>query len=193
LTEDKNRVKLLIQNKEHSLKEVYDTYHQQLFYFIYKYVRNAEVAEEITQDIFITLWQKRFELNIQTSLKSYLYAMAKNKSIDFIRKYFQEKYQTVDLSNVSYAENSTDEQYHARELELIIAKGIETLPEKCKIIFNLSRNNQLSYKEISETLNISIKTVEAQMGIAIKRMKEFVDKHWVLLCAIFYNLFNKFE
>jgi len=141
-----------------------------------QYVKNEEDASEIVNDAFIALWEKRDQLALDDSIKSYLYTVVKNKSINFLKK----KRMVFEDSDVfSFIPNNNAnvlQQMEGKEMEHLIFKTIDKLPRKCKQIFILSRKEQLSNKEIGVIMGITPKTVENQITIAIKTIKQSIQK-----------------
>jgi RNA polymerase sigma-70 factor (ECF subfamily) len=133
-------------------------------------VKNERAAEDIVQEVFIKLWQKREELKIHTNLMGYLYKATVNSSIDYIKN----NKNVIPLRQVNYYQE-TDENAEKRvmqkELSKSIDKALKNLPPKCKAIFVLSRYEGMKYKEIAQHLGISVKTVENQMGIALEKLR----------------------
>jgi len=138
-----------------------------------KLVRDHYTAEEIVQDLFFRLWKDKDKLHIESSLNGYLYRAVHNRCLHFINhsrvidKYAREMKARAHESN----ENPTD-MLHYRELQARIAVILEKLPEKCGKIFCMSRFEGLKYSEIAERLSVSIKTVEANMGRALKEFRK---------------------
>lgn len=162
-----------------SYKTIFNNYYEKLFQFALRYVYHKEIAEEIVQDVFIIIWEKRKELNITDSLSSYLFTSVKNRSISYLRS----KLSKVELSADDHSILKTDNKIYENsiefsELEKEIHNAISLLPERCKLIFNLSRNSGLTYKQIAFQLNISPESVKTQIGIALKRLKLHLEKNW---------------
>lgn len=141
-----------------------------------QYVKNNEDATEIVNDAFIAVWEKRNLLPLDDSIKSYLYTVVKNKSINFLKK---KRMVFEDADVFSFIPNNSAnvlQQMEGKEMELLIFKTIDKLPRKCKQIFILSRKEQLSNKEIGVIMGITPKTVENQITIAIKTIKQSIQK-----------------
>jgi RNA polymerase sigma-70 factor (ECF subfamily) len=147
------------------------------------------IAEELVSGIFINIWEKRNYLQINHSVKSYLYTSVKNTSLNYLKSQFASiKFESdAHLSIVKSPDKPTD-QIDYLQLEEIVRKGTESLPPKCRIIFTLSRHAGMSYQEIADELGISKKTVKAQMGIALHKMREYIGKHWDSLLFILLPL-----
>lgn len=140
-----------------------------LCFFANKYLCDLDLSRSLVQEVFVDLWVKRERLNIHTSAKSYLFQSVKNRSIDYLRK---EKTITP-ISKIHEKLKAIDSHDLVEEAELNdrINSAIQTLPEKCRQIFLLCRYEGLKYAEVAEKLQLSVKTVEMQMGIALKRLR----------------------
>lgn len=163
-----------------TLQALIKTYYTDLYKFTWKFVRSQEIAEELTQDIFIYLWENRENLNINSAVKAYLFTMARNRAFNYLKSRVAKMSVVADEVPESYAANSQtpEEEMSHQELEKLVAEGIEQLPEKCRIVFNLSRQEGLSYAQIADELQISVKTVEAHMGTALKKLRSFLRTCW---------------
>jgi RNA polymerase sigma-70 factor (family 1) len=169
---EKNIVKAIKQGKEKEFEVLFKQYYSQMCGLAVKYLKDMDLAEEIVQDIFYNIWKKRKDLNITSSVKSYLFRSVYNNCLQYIHhqkvvnKYTTEKkyepnYETVD---------PMDELRHT-ELMHALNKALSVLPERTRNIFYLSRFEGLKYHEIADKLAISIKTVEANMGKALKHLR----------------------
>lgn len=161
--------------------ELYLTYYPKLVRFAKAFVILEEDAENITQDVFTDLWEKRDSIDHVENINAYLFRLVKNKCLDHLKhKIFEQKYadsiQTsfeIELSLKMQSLDRFDSYYIAegKEMEALIRTAINSLPERCREIFLLSRLEKLKYREISERLGISVNTVECQMGIALKKLR----------------------
>jgi RNA polymerase sigma-70 factor (ECF subfamily) len=164
----------LREGDERIFKFIFDQYYRPLTVFTLKYVPDVEEAKEIVQDFFVRLWSRHAELNIRFSLKMYLYQSVKNAALNYIET---NKTAQRRLGEYSAPLTSTDnalEHMMAAEQEEMLMRAIDTLPQKCREIFVLSRMQRLSNKAIATQLDISLKTVEAQISIALKRLAEWL-------------------
>jgi RNA polymerase sigma-70 factor (ECF subfamily) len=140
--------------------------------FANKFVRDPDVAEEITQEIFLYLWEKRAQINLTGSLMSYLYSATKNKCINYLKLEYPKYQKMVDIhESMVLTKGSEVNIDNQQEIKTLIDEAISLLPEKCKEIFMLSRYGGLTYEEIADDLEISKKTVENQMSIALKKLR----------------------
>ena len=159
---------------------------------IFKIVGDKDTSEDIAQDSLYLVWEKRNEINI--SAKSYLYRMAINKSFNYLQrdKKFV-KTQDCDLTEYELPVNDTEEKIDYLYTNELVNKAISSLPPACKAIFIMSRIDQMSYKEIGEALEISVKTVENQMLKALKVLREKLSMEIIslfIMLSFFLKYFN---
>ncbi len=140
-------------------------------------LRNEDDAAEVVNDVFLAIWERRLELKLDDSLKNYLFTSVKNRSLNFINKAGLKYAEVPDDLGIASPEVGILEKIAALETEKQIKVLIDALPQKCKQVFLLSRMEQLSYKEISELMDISVKTVENHIGLAIKFIKAGLKKN----------------
>ncbi|MEQ8927457.1 MAG: RNA polymerase sigma-70 factor [Fulvivirga sp.] len=150
--------------------------------FAMKYVQDLDDAKEIVHDVFIRLWEKHKSLEPDTNYKSYLYTSVRNRCLNKIRD--QKKMVSIaEVNENLHSESSSN--IETKELEREIAFALNTLPNKCRKVFELSRVEELKYSEIAERMDISVKTVEAQMSKALRLMREHLADFLMLLILIF--------
>jgi RNA polymerase sigma-70 factor (ECF subfamily) len=137
--------------------------------FAMKYIGDLDESKNIVHEAFIAVWKKFETLPEDTNYKSYLYTAVRNRSLNYLRDCKHH----VTLDGIpEEALASGDSNMEVKELEREIELAINTLPEKCRMIFEMSRFEGLKYAEIAEKMNISVKTVEAQMSKALSVMKK---------------------
>ena len=145
--------------------------------------RNA--AQDIVQDVFCTVWEKKDQLQITTSLKSYLFRMVINQSLNSFKKNkAQLSHETLYTCYLNNEEDTTTNEIDFKETEKRIEKTINSLPPACRLVFVPSRYEQFSYKQIATELNISVKAVENQMMKALKSLRNILS--WLLFLHLFY-------
>lgn len=174
----------LVQENDHcAYTEVYNRYSRLLYTHAYKKLGDRELARDLVQDLFTTLWIKREEIFIQSVLSTYLYTALRNKILDY------HAHQTVATGYLSYLENYsfakndlTDHLVRQKQLASLIEQEIAALPDKMRHIFELSRKQHLSHKEIAAELDISEQTVRKQIQNALKIMR---PKLGILLALAF--------
>jgi RNA polymerase sigma-70 factor (ECF subfamily) len=157
---------------EKAFEMLFHKYYGHLCLFAAKIINDNVSAEEIVQNLYVKIWEKREQLTIETSLKNYLFRSVKNLCLNFIQ-HNKTKIHRAQIV-LSEVENnfSDDDNYPEIDLAFKIEESINSLPEKRKEIFRLSRQEGLKYHEIAQKLNISIKTVETQMSLAIKTLRD---------------------
>lgn len=185
---DKDMIKL----NEVGFKQLFDENYTSLCKYCIRLVRHPEIAEEIVQDQFIYIWNNQDVINIHTSYQAYLYKAVRNKSIDYLRSRFA----TIDFNNdIEEVDNTKWDdptlKMEEGELKQLIGQALINLPEKCHTVFTLSRFGEMKNNEIAETLNISVKTVENQITIALRKLRSFLEKHWLTLAAIILMITKK--
>lgn len=153
---------------------VFKTYYPRLCRFLLRMVGSREVAEDLVQDLFLTIWTNRREWRPQASLKAYLYRAARNQAINYlkhqrvVRDWEEEARDHLGLASL------LNEDFQSKQLEAAVQKAIESLPERCRLIFELHRHDGLKYAEIAQVLDLSVKTVETQMGRALKALRKLL-------------------
>ncbi len=162
------------ENQEAFFEDLFHTYYKQLCRFSFRIVHDKDLAEDVVQTCLINFWQKRDSLSIQTSFKSYLFRSVYNRSInEYLRT---KKHTNEEISVLNETSGSPVDDplllIEAQETQKKIDAGIAAMPDGCRTVFMLSREEQLSYKEIAEMLQISVKTVENQMGKALRILRE---------------------
>jgi len=171
-----------------AFETLHSMYYARLANFVFLYLKDKESCEEVVSDVFVALWQKRKGLTSIRNIQSYLYTCSKNLSIDLIRKNAiriqpDTNCYEIDIPDV---EDSILSPLEMKEFRTNMQKAVDLLPPQCQIIFKMLLNDQLSYKEIAEILNLSRKTVEAQVAIAYKKITVLLKKIYLIsLLAIF--------
>jgi RNA polymerase sigma-70 factor (ECF subfamily) len=155
-----------------ALTELYNKYWQSLFISAHNVLRDREICEDIIQDVFMNIWYNREKLIINISLKSYLYACVRYQVFSQFRKN-KDKIHVEFFNNLDkrFQYSTPETEMMHEELVLQINSIIESLPEKCQLVYKLSREEQLSHKEIADRLNISTKTVENHITKALQTIR----------------------
>jgi RNA polymerase sigma-70 factor (family 1) len=168
---------------------IFRQYYQGLCNYANMWLKDMDNAEEVVQNTFVKLWEKRDQLNIDSSVKSYLYKAVYHAALNEIKhKKIKEDYLNMQ-KHEQVMEPET--KGNMRELEQKIEKALLNLPEQCRLIFRMSRFEELKYREIAAILNISIKTVENQMGKALRLMRENLADYLAILLIVLQFLNNK--
>ncbi len=157
-----------------ALRSLYSSYYRYVCSVVYKMTGDAAVAEDISQEVFLEVWKRRETLEVKTTLKGYLRKVAVNKTLNQIRSKKMNFEQEDTILQVPSTENSTQKILEAEDLQKAINIAVDSLPERCRLVFGLSRYEEKTYKEIADLLTISIKTVENQMSKALKIVRQAV-------------------
>ncbi|MEJ7778526.1 MAG: RNA polymerase sigma-70 factor [Daejeonella sp.] len=169
---DQELASLLTRGDRIAFAEIYDRFKGLLFVHAYKRLNNQAEAEDVVHDLFSTLWNKREELIINTQLAGYLYTAVRNRIFKIIvHKQIESKYITSIQHSLNEGHYITDHLVRSNELAKIIEKEISALPPKMREIFILSRQQNLSHKEIAEKLSLSEQTVSKQITNALKILR----------------------
>jgi RNA polymerase sigma-70 factor (ECF subfamily) len=155
-----------------AFKELYDCYCTPLLQLALAIVHNRELAEEIVADVFIAVWRKKEGLHQVSNLKWYLYAATRNIALNYLRKYAHKKTLQLDEAHLPEYEINPEAQLISNEMMRHINMAISELPPQCRLIFKLVKEDGLKYREVAVLLNVSIKTVENQVGIALKKLSK---------------------
>lgn len=172
----------IVEGDEMAFEGLFKSHFAELTLYATRFVEDMENAEEIVQDIFFNLWNNRLKLNINTSIKAYLYTTVRNTCLNLIKhKKVEHKYREYFSRQLHEDELQPEDWMGGNELQDKISKTIEKLPPERKKVFMMSRFDNLKYKEIAEKLDISVKTVENQMGKALKFLREELKEYLPLL------------
>ncbi|MDF1547585.1 MAG: RNA polymerase sigma-70 factor [Bacteroidales bacterium] len=159
---------------ESLFKELYSP----LCLYANKYLQDKDKAEETVQDIFYGIWKNREKLDIRVSFKSYLYKAVQNNCLQQIQHHLvEDKYKQYVKSEVAHFHSDPAKEMELQEMNEVIEQTLDSLPERCKEIFSMSRFEGLKYREIAEKLEISTKTVEANMGKALQAFRQNLKQY----------------
>jgi RNA polymerase sigma-70 factor, ECF subfamily len=174
---------------ETAFEMLFRTYYQPLCNYAYTFVQDHDNAEEIVQSTFLQVWEKREVLEIRTGVKPYLYAMVRNACLNVIKhEKVKQQHAAMEFATGERSVESVSRTVMASELEARIYRAMEALPEQCRLVFKLSRFEELKYTEIAEQLGISIKTVENHMGKALRIMREQLKDYLPILIILMKGL-----
>lgn len=149
-----------------------------------KYVKDYHLAEDLVQDVFIALWEKKENFQIHTNLRNYFFTAVKNHSINLIQR---NKSVTASLSDlfIDLPDDDSSNSYSQEELAVKVYNAIQELPQACQKVFRLAYEQNYSYQEIADTLQISKNTVKTQMGIAYKQLRTKLNSLVITLLHFF--------
>ena len=161
--------------------EIYNRYWDKLFSIAGHKLDRLEDAEEVVQDIFISLWNRREQLEITTTLNAYLAVSVKYRVIKVLTKQFHQKKYADQLAAQKVVDHSTEQWLEFMEMKGRLEKLVLELPEKCQLVYRMSREDGNSQKQIAAALNISEKTVEAHLAKAVQRIKTRINMYLMTL------------
>lgn len=168
-----------------ALERLFKQHYTELCNYSFRYVKQAEIAEEIVQDLFVHLWQKEVPLSVHSSVKAYLFTSVRNRSVNYLKSQFaRQKFESDGNHQAGMLTDNTRETLEYEELWKLVQEAIAKLPPQCRIIFEMSRFGGFSYQEIADELQLSPKTIENQMGIGLKKLKEYLRSSWDLLLVL---------
>jgi RNA polymerase sigma-70 factor (family 1) len=174
-------IKELKNGDESHFRQVFDQYHQKLYFFILNKTKSEYITEEVVQMAFTKLWECRGTLQEEYAISTQLFRMATTILIDFMRKYSNKDAVTarldvlnLDALNLENGVDSTNEIMSGAELKKRISEAVNDLPPVRKQVFEMSREQGMSYREIAETLCVSSKTVETHIYKALKQIKKHI-------------------
>jgi RNA polymerase sigma-70 factor, ECF subfamily len=170
--EDRDLLAQLQAGDERAYDTVFRTWYPVLVRVAGALVQDSDAAEEVAQEVMLELWRRRHVLDANISLRAYLLRSIRNRSLNYLR-HLRVRRDTVQNVEALYDEpEGSDQPIVAKELAEAVQLALASLPPRCRQVFELSRVDGLKYSEIAETLGISQKTVEAQMGKALRVMRQ---------------------
>lgn len=186
---EKNVLKELRNGDANSLKFLFDTFYSSLCNYAFQFLNDYDMAEEVVQNLFVKIWEKRNTFEIEISVKNYLFRSVRNQCINLIQHEKVKQLHAQKIREALFADEASESYFLEVEMASKIESVIETLPEKRREIFRLSREEGLKYREIAEKLEISVKTVETQMGLALRALRDKFKNS--ILLFIFFRKISK--
>lgn len=178
---------------ERALRAIFDRHYPLLLTDIYRLIPDEDTCKDLAQEVLVELWRKRAELDIHTSLRAYLRRAAVNRALNFIKTSKKIVLEEPEERHFEADDSARQLQMKDRQenLEQALAEAIERLPEKCRLVFTLSRFENLSHRAIAEKLGISVKTIENQITKAMRLLREALLKYNDLSPAIILALIGQ--
>ncbi len=174
---------------QQQFEQLFRSHFAYLCNYALQYVEDRDTAQEICQQVFIRLWEKRAEMDPQQSIKSYLFTAVRNRCLNYIRDNKKYRSSILDLDCGDFDLAGEEDHFALEDLQQRVDKALNELPEKCRQVFEMSRFQGLKYREIAEELDISQKTVEAHMSKAMKMLREKL-KDYFFLFLLFLDYFK---
>lgn len=171
----------LIDGDEDAFCELYAAYKNRLIYFAMRFLKSREYAEDIFQDAFAVIWQGRRFINPDASFSSYLYTIMRNRILNQLRDMEnQDKLKEQILSQAVDYTNETKDEILANDLRTFISRALQQLTPRQREIFEMSREQQMSHREIAETLGISVNTVQESISTSLRALRTYLEKNSVV-------------
>jgi RNA polymerase sigma-70 factor (ECF subfamily) len=165
-----------------AFEALFTAYYEPLLRYAVGYVKSRAAAEEMVQDVFLTCWVQREQWQIEGSVKGYLYAMTRNRALNWLRRSTVERRwaSTIERAPAPMRllprQDPADEATRMAELDRAIRAAVDRLPPRCREAFQLSREHQLSYEQIAEAMGTSVKTVQEQIGRALRSLRNSLSE-----------------
>ncbi len=171
----------LIDGDEDAFCELYAAYKNRLIYFAMRFLKSREYAEDIFQDAFAVIWQGRRFINPDASFSSYLYTIMRNRILNQLRDLEnQDKLKEQILSQAVDYTNETKDEILANDLRTFISRALQQLTPRQREIFEMSREQQMSHREIAEILGISVNTVQESISTSLRALRTYLEKNSVV-------------
>ena len=181
--QDFNKYSGIRDGDKKAFDRLFECYYEPLCHYVASIVQNHDTAEDLIQDLFATIWVNREKLQVQFSFRSYLYRSAYHSSMDYL-KHLKIQRQYQKKASIP-GPISFDDSMIVAEMQEELKKSIEQLPEQCRNIFRLSRDENLKYKEIANRLQISENTVDTQIRRALKKLRNDLKNYLISILIIF--------
>jgi RNA polymerase sigma-19 factor, ECF subfamily len=184
---ESNTVRSLPANNEKEFEQLFKEHFKSLYSYAYTILKDEGMAEEIVQQVFYKVWERKLQPGIQISIKAYLYKAVYHESLNHIKhRKIRAQYQKHAMHHHKDRAESASKKVLLKEMEEKLREALNALPQQCRTIFQLSRFDGLKYHEIAQQLGISVKTVENQMGKALKQLRvKLIDFLPVIILLLF--------
>ena len=180
-SDERSLVLRLIEGEEDAFCELYAAYKNRLIYFAMRFLKSREYAEGIFQDAFTIVWQGRRFINPDASFSAYLYTIVRNRILNQLRDLsYQDKLREQILSQAVNYTNETRDEIIANDLRQFISCALQQLTPRQREIFEMSREQQMSHREIAEVLGISVNTVQESISISLKTLRAYLEKNSIV-------------
>lgn len=169
--------RIAVYDDPQAYKELFYLFHPPLLQFAHSFVRSFEMAEEIVSDVFIRVWERRAQLQDIDNLAVYLYVSTRNTALKYLVRHQKRASISLDSLKIELESPHHDPEKILLNAELTkrVKEAVDQLPPRCKMVYKLIREDGLRYKEVAEILNISIKTIDNQLAIALKKIGKAIN------------------
>ena len=176
--QERELIELLMNGSKPAFGELYTRYKERLMYLCKRFMKNENDVEDIVHDIFLQLWETRNTINAELSFSAYLHTMTRNYILKKFRHFnVHSRFAQTVLMNATDSTNETEDTIISNDYEILLNKAIECLSPRQKEVYHLSRIQKLSYKEISDLMQISVDTVQEYASLALKKIKTYLKNH----------------
>lgn len=175
------------ENDDYAFRVFYDLYYRSVFRFTYYFLRNKAACGEVVSNVFVAIWKSRVALRRISNIEAYLYVVARNESNRYLRECHAQRrclsleeipISVLDLNSPPHDGDAPDSRLVESEVEELVRRLVNDLPERCRTVFLLNRQEGLSSREIAEALSLSESTVRVQIKIAVDRIVTGIRKHY---------------
>lgn len=188
---DSELLQQLIGGDEEAFLLLYNHYHRAVFAFVVKYVNSKPLAEDLVQEVFIKIWERKDKLQHVQSLRAYLFATARNHTLNGLKKAFKSEVAMGEVINAFVeSRNETEEHLLDKEYVDFLQKVLASLPERSREIFRLCREQSKSYEEVAEIMGISRNAVKNHMVFSLKTLRASAEKDLGISLSIFLTIIN---
>jgi RNA polymerase sigma-70 factor (ECF subfamily) len=169
--------RIALYDDEPAYREIFFTYYSSLLRFANTFVDDRQCAEEVVSDVMMKIWEKRKDLSSIGNLRVYLYISTKNTALNYLARQKKVEILSLEHLNIDFPSNSLNPEQLMISAEMVrrIAAAINSLPPRCKLVFKLVKEEGLPYREVADILNISIKTIDNQLAIALRKISEAIN------------------
>ena len=175
----------MLESKEKKFEAVFRKYFEELHGYAYRMLGSTDMAKEVVQQVFLKLWERDWEQDIQISLRAYLYRSIYNQSLNFLKR--NKLQQRFEAYQTVYGNTRQDMHNSDTELKKQLQLALAQLPERSRAVFEMSRFQELRYQEIADSLNVSLKTVEGHMTKVLKHLRIHLVDYLTILVLLFID------
>jgi len=173
-------IKISQENDRGAFRLLYDYYYRKMLHWAAYFLKSRHGAEDVVAEVFIRIWKNRKQLKEVKQLDNYLFIAVKRQSLNVLNKESKKKVQPIDgeaFQRKADTDSHPEHQYIQYELEKVVMDTIESLPPRCRLIFQMVRIDGMKYQEVADTLQISIKTVENQLLKATLQLRQHIQEY----------------
>lgn len=165
------------EDSERAFRQLFDAHYERLYRIAYFYLQREDWAKEAALDVFAALWQKRKEMIIPADFRSFSYAMARNAAINLLQREQRYEHEDASTADSTLSDDSPLQNVEQEELFTLYQRTLDSLPDRCREVFLLVKEEGHSYAEVADLLHISSKTVDAQLQKALKTLRSALDEY----------------